>query len=668
MKPDNLDPFAVPNYYKEKLNSFERFCLLKTMHPEMLEVFIEQFIKERLGEEFLSKVLEDDFEQLLISSSVDRPVLLCLNSGLDPYAFLQSKTHKKTLILENILVGRQQAEPILRVLEECAKNGNWILLQTFTVTTTVWAQIMQKLDNIKSSNMDMSKWFKLFISCSDFEHIPFSVLRNSLHLVVETPSNFKTALNNILEDDLLNNQEFHDSCDKKKLLQQIAMPLCFIHSVLQERIRIGVGGFSNAFNFISADFKISLQQLQILLSKLGDDFSLNIIKSFLIECNYGARMTNKHDIQLLQAIVDTYLSAEVLQSGKLPLNPDSEDPFFTLQDLNRRSKAVEFAQSFPANDSLQAIGIDAHRSKESKLHFDFYVKKYLPKIFAVVSEKMSVQNEFLNAKIMRICRNLPNLIDVSILTKKFPLINNYLHILFAFEVEKLNNLLTRIRTDLDCCLSSLSRSQELSEENQTFAVQLNANLTPKNWKFWTFSSVFSLFDFLAALNNVQFYFQQLISTAKTPDVYAVSVFSSPKALIQALKMNYAKEKGFALDSLHELCTLLPLNESKASASNCFNMGEFHLIYGQYDFQTNNLQRDNNLQFSQMVQIKLEFVYGAHLKPPLSFDCPVYAKRMVLNSDACMVSHHEYLFDVCVPTELSSEFLIKAGTKLFVFKP
>lgn len=667
MRPDNFDRLKTPDGIKVELTPSEKLCLLKTMHPEMTTVFIENYIQERFGPDFLKGLFTDDFEQSINSSSIDKPIVLLVKHGQDPFAYVNSKNPFKTTIIENITMGKDQVDAIGRVLEECVKTGSWIVLQNFNIETLVWPILTQKIIYIKQSFPDFSKNFKMFVSCHTYNHIPFQILRNSIHIAIEEPRDLKSAFKTIFEDDLLNNQEFHDSCDKKKLLQQIAMPLCVIHSVLQERARIGVGGFSTNYKFISSDFKITLQQLQILLSKLGDDFSIPIIKNFMIECNYGSRMTNQSDKQLLQAILDTYLNSENLKTGKISLNPDFDGQQKFLNDLNSRTKAFEFTQSLPENCNMEIIGIDHQKCQEMNFGFKKYFQTNLPKIFADSKMTSMAFYEYMKTKMMRLIQNIPTPLDNALFVKKFPNGKNFVNVVMLYENDKLSQLIANMRKDLNMCLKSISNYVKWNSETAGLIDNLNKNILPNQWKFWSFSSFFTIQEFLHAICESNSYFKQLLSEGKQLSEFKLSAFSNQTGLIQAFKMNFASENHVSSEKVFQKITIASNFDSGSQTFDGIKLTDIHLLYGSYDFDQNQLVYDDSSQICQQVQLRVEFSLSSFLDEEGKFSCPMYAKRSISQDENCHIKCHEQLFHVVMDCERTPDFWVKRGTKLLAFK-
>ena len=667
MKPENNDFMSIPDVYKEQINEFEQFCLLKTMHPDKTQHYMERYIEQKAGENFLKQIFEVEFEQVMLGSSLFKPIVLFLKDGQDPFSFLNTKLSSKTVIVENVIVGKNQTLVLTKVLEESVKNGNWILLQTFSEEYATWCALVQKIAFMKASNYEIAKSFRMFISCTSDKHVPLSILKNSVHFAVEEPHNVKRALRRILEDDLLNNQEFHDSCDKKKILQQIAMPLCFIHSALQERSRIGEGGFNSTYRFGPADFKITLQQLQILLSKLGDDFSIDIIKQYMVECNYGAKMTNNSDLDLLTAIIEGYLNSDTLKTGKLNLNPDDLTGEFVLSDLNSRQKAVDFANSLPDEIDSELIGIDEEKLFEGNMNDYRYLKKSLPKVFSNVKKAEKEKSEYLTNRITRILQSLPAQLDASLLLKKFPINNNYVNLIIVSEIEKFNTLISKMKIDLESSLKSTDLCFLTNQDPNLILNMIRSEAVSPTWTFWEFSQVFTLTDFLNALTDASTAFQQIISNGKLPEIINLTIFSNQQALLQAIKMNFSAQHSVSMETLFYKFSVMSDQEKVTCASNSFVFGGFYLNYADYEFDEERLVQRSFMSDLQKVNIRMDILSFQNVETSNKIDVPVFMKRVVSLKEDSRVSYFANVFEIPMLCEETPNTWIRAGVKLVAFK-
>merc|ERR1719440_995042 len=75
--------------------------------------------------------------------------------------------------------------------------------------------------------------------------------------------------------------------------------LLFTHGVILARRGYGHLGWSLPYDFADGDLHLSLQQLQEHLTSKPGSNPHKLFRDMILECNYGARITEPHDKRLL---------------------------------------------------------------------------------------------------------------------------------------------------------------------------------------------------------------------------------------------------------------------------------------------------------------------------------------------------------------------------------
>merc|ERR1719487_2378748 len=79
--------------------------------------------------------------------------------------------------------------------------------------------------------------------------------------------------------------------------------LLFAHGVILGRRGYGPIGWGMPYDFADTDLHTSLQQLQEFIVTQPDQSPEKLFRHLILECNYGARITEQRDIRLLEAII-----------------------------------------------------------------------------------------------------------------------------------------------------------------------------------------------------------------------------------------------------------------------------------------------------------------------------------------------------------------------------
>jgi dynein heavy chain len=129
------------------------------------------------------------------------PVFFVLFPGVDPTPDVErvGKANNITIVdgtLINISMGQGQEEIAIKALHDCAKKGNWIMVQNVHLMQT-WLKVFER--NLEIIQEGIHPKFRCFISSEppalpDMETIPESILQNSIKVANEAPTDLKANI------------------------------------------------------------------------------------------------------------------------------------------------------------------------------------------------------------------------------------------------------------------------------------------------------------------------------------------------------------------------------------------------------------------------------------------------------------------------------------------
>jgi dynein heavy chain len=206
-----------------------------------------------------------------------------------------------------ISLGQGQGPKAMKLVDEGCKKGTWVLLQNCHLYKTFMPQLEKMCDGFEESNM-IHKDFRLFLTSMPAAYFPVPILQNGIKLTIEPPKGLRA---NIIRSFLpMDDSQLSDSL-KEKEWRRIQFGLKFFHAVVQERRKYGPLGWNIRYEFNDSDLETSTVISHNMLEfdgKIPWDTLLFVIGHI----NYGGRVTDDNDRKCLLAILEQYVTPNIL--------------------------------------------------------------------------------------------------------------------------------------------------------------------------------------------------------------------------------------------------------------------------------------------------------------------------------------------------------------------
>lgn len=381
----------VPEGFEEMITAdknaaFIRFCLVKAMKPDKTIVAANAFITSTLQNKDFVETPPEDISALYMKSSYNEPVLYLLSEGADPTNGIISYATKIKKHFQSVSMGEGQGEKAESLMKEYMPLGNWILLQN----CHLGIDFMERIENLLTDPefmKDCDSEFRIWMSCEPTPEFPLGLLQRCLKVTNEPPKGLKAGMmktfKNIVTPDLF---EAHEMPQWRALCYIVS----FLHSLMQERRKFGPIGWCIPYEFNDSDLEASLAYIDKYLNQLikshGGVIShninpdYNVINIMVCEIQYGGKVSDNIDRDILKAYGDKYFRSTIVnsQSGD-PILAQSGDDKYVLPNGQEHSLYEKAIGKMQPVDSSEIFGMSvfadiACRLKETREMIDTMIE------------------------------------------------------------------------------------------------------------------------------------------------------------------------------------------------------------------------------------------------------------------------------------------------------
>eukprot|EP00931_Biecheleriopsis_adriatica_P066335 TRINITY_DN4071_c0_g1_i5.p1 TRINITY_DN4071_c0_g1~~TRINITY_DN4071_c0_g1_i5.p1 ORF type:complete len:3484 (+),score=878.42 TRINITY_DN4071_c0_g1_i5:1149-10454(+) len=300
----------LPAGYDEQssLHYFHYLLLLKAMAPEKLVFALQEHTRKALGDNFII-FPSSTVAELYADSTHSTPIVFVLSTGADPTAmllrFAQEKGMDKTLGV--ISLGQGQGPKALKMVDEGCKNGTWVLLQNCHLYKTFMPALEKMCENLEESKV-IHKSFRLYLTSMPAAYFPVPVLQNGIKLTIEPPKGLRA---NVLRSFMPMTEEQLSDSSKDQDWRRLQFGLKFFHAVVQERRKFGPLGWNIRYEFNDSDLETSTEICHNML-ELDGPIPWDTLLFVVGHINYGGRVTDDNDRRCLLAVLEKYVTPDVL--------------------------------------------------------------------------------------------------------------------------------------------------------------------------------------------------------------------------------------------------------------------------------------------------------------------------------------------------------------------
>merc|ERR1719183_110900 len=164
------------------------------------------------------------------------------------------------------------------------------------------------VEGLSSKQTDANEDFRLWLTSMPSTTFPVLVLQNGIKLTNEPPKGIKANINRTFYD---MSAEQYEHCAKLRAWKKLLFGLAFFHATIQERRKFGPLGWNIRYEFNDSDLETSTVITHNML-ELGGKIPWDTLLFVIGHINYGGRVTDDKDRRCLLAILQQYVTPEIL--------------------------------------------------------------------------------------------------------------------------------------------------------------------------------------------------------------------------------------------------------------------------------------------------------------------------------------------------------------------
>uniref|UniRef100_A0A8R1U2J5 Dynein heavy chain, cytoplasmic n=1 Tax=Onchocerca volvulus TaxID=6282 RepID=A0A8R1U2J5_ONCVO len=531
--------------------------VIHAFRPDRLLASSHRVVAAVFGDEFMQKDQVVNLREIVENEvNANRPILLSSAIGFDASGKVEDLAveigREVTPIAIGSAEGFSQADA---VLNSASKSGRWILLKNVHLAPSWLAQLEKRLHSLKPHPQ-----FRLLLTAEIHPKLPPQVLRASRIVVYEPATGLKANLLRSLSS-LVPQRITKSPVERSRLYFLV----CWLHAIVQERMRYIPLGWANSYEFSDADLRVACDTLDASVDAVAmgranispEKLPWHTLRCLLSQCIYGGKIDNGFDQILLDCFLEKLFTAKSFDADRVLIsNIDGKGTDLCIPDGNSREHLIHWVEKMQYLQLPYWLGLPNNAEKvlltvrgetmlsnllkvsDEELAFTGDDQKtQAPPWMSVLAEQSSQWLKLLPKNIPKLKRSVENIKD--------PLFR-----FFEREVNHGTHLLASVRNDLIEVHSVCRGERKQSNHTRALTLALNKGLVPADWLRYTVPKVITVMTWIHDFTDRV---QQLIRLAGSASLKKESIWLgglfAPEAYITATRQTVAQSNQWSLEEL-----------------------------------------------------------------------------------------------------------------------
>jgi dynein heavy chain len=664
MASEDPSRLSLPSKYEDTLTEFQKLMIRKIIKEENLMLYVKEFIRKELSDEFIESPAFD-LPSVYVDSIAVSPIIFILSPGADPIPNLQLLAKQRGMEdrLKILSLGQGQGMIAQRFIENGQANGDWVCLQNCHLSSS-WMPELERIQ--ESQNEDtINPEYRLWLTSIPTPVFPVPVLQSGIKLTNEPPRGLKANLKRTFLE--IDDSEY-ESCSKPREYKKLLFALAYFHAVILERRKFGAIGWNISYEWMNSDFFISQAQLKMFLDQ-QPEVPYTALNYLCAEINYGGRVTDDKDIELIKSLLKRYFCPDILRDEyKLSLL----DTYYAPKEGNLTS-TLEYIKTLPLEDDPEIFGLHpnaniTYKKKTAREFLDMLIT-IQPRV-AASGGTVVTPEEIVSGESAKMLAQVPEILDRKRAHSQSFIITDSgalesLGVFLGQEIDRFNILLKVMKKTLFDLGEAIKGTVVMSIELEHMFNSIIDKKVPLIWEDVAYPSLKPLGSWMEDLiERIAFMDEWLYNGP--PISYYLSAFFFPQGFMTASLQTYSRKNQIAIDTLKFKTNVRKefIKDIKEAPEYGVNIHGLYLQGAKWNANEGKVADSNkDVLFVGLPVIWLEPILETAKDDERAYQCPLY-KTSLRKGELSTTGHStNFIMYLALHTEQKPEFWVNRGVAL-----